>query len=137
MVAKRMVANFDIIILFSINNIMDNTTSGILGSTTAVIVLGIIYKIYKAVNHKSININLCGKKWSASVDIHNTDDTNINMPKDDKDDKDVDEDDEEDEKEDKKDETKVETKYDKYVNKYATRIQNAYKKYKSKPNVFF
>jgi len=108
---------------------MDSTTSGILGSTTAVIVLGIIYKIYKAVNHKSIDINFCGKKYSASVDIHNTDDTNINMPKEDKEYKE----DEEDEEVEKK----VETKYDKYVNKYAIKIQNAYKKYKSKPNIFF
>jgi len=88
---------------------MDGTSGGLLGSTTTVIVLGIIYKIYKAINHKSININLCGKKWSASIDIDDkTEETNINIPKD------------------------KEEDYDENKHMYATKIQNAYKRYKSR-----
>jgi hypothetical protein len=95
---------------------MDSTSGGLLGSTTTLIVLGIIYKIYKAINHKSININLCGKEWSASVDIDNTEQTNINISK---------------ELEIAQKESII-NKYDKFEDKYAAQIQNAYRKYKSR-----
>lgn len=36
---------------------------------TAVIVGGILFKIYRAINHKKITISCCGKQMSASIDI--------------------------------------------------------------------
>jgi hypothetical protein len=36
------------------------------------IIGGILYKVYKVVNHHTIRIACCGKKWSASIDIDDT-----------------------------------------------------------------
>jgi hypothetical protein len=52
---------------------MDNntlTTAGL--ATTFTVAIGILYKIYMAVNHKRIRSNCCGKKIEASLDIEDT-----------------------------------------------------------------
>lgn len=33
------------------------------------IISGILYKLYKAANHRNVRIMCCGKKFSASIDI--------------------------------------------------------------------
>lgn len=49
---------------------MDNSYGGtVAGGTTVIIIFGILYKIYKAINNHSINITCCGRKFSASVNI--------------------------------------------------------------------
>jgi len=50
------------------------TTAGL--STTFLLVIGMLYKIYSVVNHKRIRSNCCGKKLVASIDIENTTPTN-------------------------------------------------------------
>jgi len=67
--------------LFSIYIIMNNT-GGIIGGVSVVVIGGIIYKIYKAVNHKSIKIKLCGRRLSASIDIEDNKETNSNITND-------------------------------------------------------
>jgi hypothetical protein len=58
-----------------------NNTEGIIGGVSVVVIGGIIYKIYKAVNHKSIKIKLCGRRLSASIDIEDKE-TNSNITND-------------------------------------------------------
>jgi hypothetical protein len=50
---------------------MDSFSSGAVGATS-VIVLGILYKVYQAVNHHRIRSNCCGNKIEASIDIDET-----------------------------------------------------------------
>jgi len=50
---------------------MDNVTSGGIGAG-AVVVLGIAYRVYLAVNHHRIRSNCCGKEMSASIDVEQT-----------------------------------------------------------------
>jgi len=50
---------------------MDTFSSGAVGATT-VIVLGILYKVYIAVNHHRIRSTCCGNKIEASIDIDET-----------------------------------------------------------------
>ena len=50
---------------------MDNYSSAGLGASS-VIVMGILYKVYKAVNHKKFRSECCGKKFTASMDIDET-----------------------------------------------------------------
>ena len=46
------------------------TTAGI--SSTLVISVLILYRLYHAINHKRIRSNCCGKKLVASIDIEET-----------------------------------------------------------------
>jgi hypothetical protein len=50
---------------------MDNISSGAAGAGS-IIVLGIIYRIYKAVNHHKVKSTCMGKEFSASIDIDET-----------------------------------------------------------------
>lgn len=50
---------------------MDTFSSGAVGATS-VIVLGILYKVYIAVNHHRIRSTCCGNKIEASIDIDET-----------------------------------------------------------------
>jgi hypothetical protein len=50
---------------------MDNYSSAGLGASS-VVVMGILYKVYQAVNHKKFRSECCGKKFTASVDIDET-----------------------------------------------------------------
>jgi hypothetical protein len=50
---------------------MDNFTSGSVGASI-VIALGILYKIYTAVNHHRIRSRCCGKEIEASIDVDET-----------------------------------------------------------------
>jgi len=62
---------------------MDNYASGGIGAG-AVVVLGILYRIYLAVNHHRVRSNCCGKELVVSVDVETTTppkDLKINIPK--------------------------------------------------------
>ena len=50
---------------------MDNISSGAAGAGS-VVILGIIYRIYLAVNHHRIRSTCMGKEFSASIDIDQT-----------------------------------------------------------------
>ena len=50
---------------------MDNYASGGIGAG-AVVVLGILYRVYLAVNHHRVRSNCCGKEMVVSVDIEKT-----------------------------------------------------------------
>jgi len=50
---------------------MDNYASGGIGAG-AVVVLGILYRVYLAVNHHRVRSNCCGKEIVASIDIEKT-----------------------------------------------------------------
>ena len=51
--------------------IMDNLSSGGIGAAS-VVVLGIIYRVYMAVNHHRVRSNCCGKEVVMSVDVEET-----------------------------------------------------------------
>jgi len=61
---------------------MDNYASGGIGAG-AVVVLGILYRVYLAVNHHRVRSNCCGKELVVSVDVEQTTppDLKINIPK--------------------------------------------------------
>jgi hypothetical protein len=62
---------------------MDNYASGGIGAG-AVVVLGILYRVYLAVNHHRVRSNCCGKEIVVSVDVETTTppkDLKINIPK--------------------------------------------------------
>ena len=62
---------------------MDNYASGGIGAG-AVVVLGILYRVYLAVNHHRVRSNCCGKELVVSVDVETTtppQDLKINIPK--------------------------------------------------------
>ena len=62
---------------------MDNYASGGIGAG-AVVVLGILYRVYLAVNHHRVRSNCCGKEMVVSVDVETTTppkDLKINIPK--------------------------------------------------------
>jgi len=63
---------------------MDNPyASGGIGAG-AVVVLGIAYRVYLAVNHHRVRSNCCGKELVVSVDVEQTTpprDLKINIPK--------------------------------------------------------
>lgn len=62
---------------------MDNYASGGIGAG-AVVVLGIAYRVYLAVNHHRVRSNCCGKELVVSVDVEQTtppQDLKINIPK--------------------------------------------------------
>ena len=50
---------------------MDNYTSGGIGAS-AVLVLGLAYRVYVAVNHHRVRSNCCGKEIVVSVDVEKT-----------------------------------------------------------------
>lgn len=50
---------------------MDSYASGGIGAG-AVVALGIVYRIYLAVNHHRIRSNCCGKELVVSVDVEKT-----------------------------------------------------------------
>jgi hypothetical protein len=50
---------------------MDNYASGGIGAG-AVVVLGLLYRVYLAVNHHRVRSNCCGKEMVVSVDIEKT-----------------------------------------------------------------
>ncbi len=50
---------------------MDNYASGGIGAG-AVVVLGIAYRVYLAVNHHRVRSNCCGKELVVSVDVETT-----------------------------------------------------------------
>jgi hypothetical protein len=51
--------------------IMDNYTSGGIGAGT-MLALGIVYRVYLAVNHHRVRSNCCGKEVVVSVDVEET-----------------------------------------------------------------
>lgn len=61
---------------------MDNYASGGIGAG-AVVVLGILYRVYLAVNHHRVRSNCCGKELVVSVDVETTTppDLKIKVPK--------------------------------------------------------
>jgi hypothetical protein len=50
---------------------MDSYASGGIGAS-AVIALGVAYRIYLAVNHHRVRSNCCGKQMVVSVDVEET-----------------------------------------------------------------
>ena len=50
---------------------MDNYTSGGIGAS-AVLALGLAYRVYMAVNHHRVRSNCCGKELVVSVDVEKT-----------------------------------------------------------------
>lgn len=50
---------------------MDNYTSGGIGAGT-VFALGVLYRVYVAVNHHRVRSNCCGKEVVVSVDVEET-----------------------------------------------------------------
>lgn len=50
---------------------MDNVSSGAAGAGS-IIALGVIYRIYLAVNHHKVKSTCMGKEFSASIDIDQT-----------------------------------------------------------------
>lgn len=50
---------------------MDNITSGGIGAS-AVLALGIAYRVYVAINHHRVRSNCCGKEIVVSVDVERT-----------------------------------------------------------------
>jgi hypothetical protein len=60
---------------------MDNsqiTTAGL--TATFTVLAGLIYKVYKVVNHKRVRSSCCGKKLEASLDIENTTPPEVVVP---------------------------------------------------------
>ena len=51
--------------------IMDNYTSGGIGAGT-MLALGIVYRVYLAINHHRVRSNCCGKEVVMSVDVEET-----------------------------------------------------------------
>ena len=51
--------------------IMDNLSSGGIGAAS-VVALGIVYRVYVAVNHRRVRSNCCGKEVVVSVDVEET-----------------------------------------------------------------
>ena len=51
--------------------IMDSYASGGIGAGT-VVALGILYRVYLAVNHHRVRSNCCGKEVVVSVDVEET-----------------------------------------------------------------
>ena len=51
--------------------IMDNYTAGGIGAG-AVFALGVLYRVYVAVNHHRVRSNCCGKEVVVSVDVEET-----------------------------------------------------------------
>jgi hypothetical protein len=49
-----------------------DTNSALLSTTTATTIFGVAVLIYRAVNHKRVRSNCCGKKMEMSVDVENT-----------------------------------------------------------------
>jgi hypothetical protein len=47
---------------------MDSFSSGAVGASS-IVVLGILYKIYQAINHKHLRSRCCNKEFDASIDI--------------------------------------------------------------------
>ena len=50
---------------------MDNLASGGIGAS-AVLALGLAYRVYVAVNHRRVRSNCCGKEIVVSVDVERT-----------------------------------------------------------------
>lgn len=50
---------------------MDNLASGGIGASV-VIVIGLCYKVYQAINHHKVKSTCMGKEFSASIDIDET-----------------------------------------------------------------
>jgi hypothetical protein len=50
---------------------MDSTTA-LLGTGTGGTIIGILYLIYKTLNHKKCKSNCCGKRLEASIDVGET-----------------------------------------------------------------
>jgi hypothetical protein len=50
---------------------MDSYTSGGIGAS-AVLALGLAYRVYVAVNHHRVRSNCCGKEVVVSVDVEQT-----------------------------------------------------------------
>jgi hypothetical protein len=50
---------------------MDNISSGAAGAGS-IIALGVIYRIYLAINHHKVKSTCMGKEFSASIDIDET-----------------------------------------------------------------
>lgn len=57
---------------------MDSFESGGVGAGI-VIALGLIYKIYQAINHKHIRSRCCGRELDASLDISDTGNTPVRI----------------------------------------------------------
>lgn len=57
---------------------MDPFESGGVGAGI-VIALGLIYKIYQAINHKHIRSRCCGRELDASLDISDTGNTPVRI----------------------------------------------------------
>ena len=51
--------------------IMDSYASGGIGAG-AVVALGILYRVYIAINHHRVRSNCCGKQMVVSVDVEET-----------------------------------------------------------------
>jgi hypothetical protein len=51
--------------------LMDNYTSGGIGAS-AVLALGLAYRVYIAINHHRVRSNCCGKQMVVSVDVEET-----------------------------------------------------------------
>lgn len=51
--------------------IMDNLSSGGIGAAS-VVALGVVYRVYLAVNHRRVRSNCCGKEVVVSVDVEET-----------------------------------------------------------------
>ena len=50
---------------------MDNISSGAAGAGS-IVALGVIYRIYQAINHHKVKSTCMGKEFSASIDIDAT-----------------------------------------------------------------
>lgn len=57
---------------------MDSFQSGSVGAGV-VIALGVIYKVYQAINHKHIRSRCCGREIDASLDIDETGNTPVKI----------------------------------------------------------
>ena len=57
---------------------MDNYMSGGIGAS-AVLALGIAYRVYVAINHHRVRSNCCGKEIVVSVDVERTTPTEIKI----------------------------------------------------------
>jgi hypothetical protein len=51
---------------------MDNLASGSIGGVSVLAILGFVYGIYKAINHRRIRSTCCGAKMEASLDVEET-----------------------------------------------------------------
>lgn len=57
---------------------MDSFQSGGVGAGI-VIALGVIYKVYQAINHKHVRSRCCGREIDASLDISDTGNTPVKV----------------------------------------------------------